>query len=994
MGRVTVLVQHAWAMQTTTSSGVVTQSPLGADRNVACQQYRSVNTKNNLLPSDPAISAVSGSTGNPCSSKAVMGSLIRLTVPSSVAHLVELYNSAQTAAQRRTCELTVCDTLARLEHLVLASTIPDRLRKDWNRSRISPILSASAQGILHPIKTPLQTIEGMGSNTICPLRRGRRQDIQHNTRLGTDPSFTRRQMPLHSLGTQKLTAGDSPSAPYSYNIAAKRPSRYIHNETAVSKTTRFASEARLSVLMLTRCKTQRIRDHAIDLLLESLDTNALSTTPEELHCLQHLWTELAHIFRSVVDDRRRCCAVGDRPDKPAMALSNSGHPYTTHAPISRHDSSILTDYENHDCNDSSPTTTPLVQTPTQDHGISEFSKDTPETTVGVDRHLEKMLSCLLLTMHRIEFARDMNHFELGDDMNKSFHTLIEDLQRVHSYDPYVIQLTSSIDESIKFVMSMHEYSEEVMAFPVGISFLSQILRTVVPDNISTMHESFLSIMTDLSEKRQWHLGRKFICILATAGMLSQEACLLFVRFVCGLDAFTWKWKYLGVVSFGAIACASEFSAIRRIAIEEGLLPYTKKGLSDDLLKAKANTQECSSKGIASASCTVPLDSPHYSINDPFGDTSPDCNTWTIRAASIVALMEIYQHYGSQPYGLLARETIRNHRSLEPNSAVQKLLCHPAAIAPQITKSYRQSFLLKYICISLAETYADTQSDHMYLRKYVRSAERVEFRRKGHQKGPGNTLRCNDLWDSEDMQQSDIHVHGALHQDFDMESMTEFPRNQPFTPLHCAAISDLWLPVFEAAHPSTRSPINRIGHAQRSESEFVPLSILPYHDNHKKVVFDPSKSYNDVFEAYMQGNNGKSLKENPSGAACTTHIVSSSLLPHVSRSILKSPKPVNTTGCLGSGTTHHRNLFSVDRASLSNGTHLSEKSKSKQDSSIGNRYKGSSDRTTEILAKIFEQTHHHDRHHNHAHKPSPKEAHFPFIDQPAIDISNTHVLSTK
>ncbi|KAJ1334497.1 hypothetical protein BSLG_007652 [Batrachochytrium salamandrivorans] len=797
-------------------------------------------TQKHPLPSDPAISAVSGSTGNPCSSKAVMGSLIRLTVPSSVAHLVELYNSAQTAAQRRTCELTVCDTLARLEHLVLASTIPDRLRKDWNRSRISPILSASAQGILHPIKTPLQTIEGMGSNTICPLRRGRRQDIQHNTRLGTDPSFTRRQMPLHSLGTQKLTAGDSPSAPYSYNIVAKRPSRYIHNETAVSKTTRFASEARLR-------------------------------TP-----LPASRTELAHIFRSVVDDRRRCCAVGDRPDKPAMALSNSGHPYTTHAPISRHDSSILTDYENHDCNDSSPTTTPLVQTPTQDHGISEFSKDTPETTVGSTDTLEKMLS-------------------------------------------------------IKFVMSMHEYSEEVMAFPVGISFLSQILRTVVPDNISTMHESFLSIMTDLRKRGN---GRKFICILATAGMLSQEACLLFVRFVCGLDAFTWKWKYLGVVSFGAIACASEFSAIRRIAIEEGLLPYTKKGLSEDLLKAKTDTQECSSKGIASASCTVPLDSPHYSINDPFGDTSPDCNTWTIRAASIVALMEIYQHYGSQPYGLLARETIRNHRSLEPNSAVQKLLCQPAAIAPQTTKSYRQSFLLKYICISLAETYADTQSDHMYLRKY------------------------------------------------------------PFTPLHCAAISDLWLPVFEAANPSARSSNNRIGHAQRSESKFVPLSILPYHDNHKKVVFDPSKSYNDVFEAYMQGNNGKSLKENPSGAACTTHIASSSLLPHVSRSILKSPKPVNTTGCLGSGTTHHRNLFSVDRASLSNGTYLSEKSKSKQDSSIGNRYKGSSDRTTEILAKIFEQTHHHDRHHNHAHKPSPKEAHFPFIDQPAMEISNTHVLSTK
>jgi hypothetical protein len=58
------------------------------------------------------------------------------------------------------------------------------------------------------------------------------------------------------------------------------------NEIALEKTRNFATEARISVIMLARCKSKHIRDKSMALLCEALDTNMLSTNSHEVMQLQ------------------------------------------------------------------------------------------------------------------------------------------------------------------------------------------------------------------------------------------------------------------------------------------------------------------------------------------------------------------------------------------------------------------------------------------------------------------------------------------------------------------------------------------------------------------------------------------------------------------------------------------------------------------------------------------------------------------------------------
>jgi hypothetical protein len=68
--------------------------------------------------------------------------------------------------------------------------------------------------------------------------------------------------------------------------------------------TKYAAEARISVLMLARCNSKHIRDSALLLLMEALDTNQISSSDHEMMHLQMLWVELVEIVRNILAVRR------------------------------------------------------------------------------------------------------------------------------------------------------------------------------------------------------------------------------------------------------------------------------------------------------------------------------------------------------------------------------------------------------------------------------------------------------------------------------------------------------------------------------------------------------------------------------------------------------------------------------------------------------------------------------------------------------------------
>jgi hypothetical protein len=69
--------------------------------------------------------------------------------------------------------------------------------------------------------------------------------------------------------------------------------------------TKYAAEARISVLMLARCNSKYVRDSALLLLMEALDTNQISNSDHEIMHLQMLWVELVEMVRTILSVRRQ-----------------------------------------------------------------------------------------------------------------------------------------------------------------------------------------------------------------------------------------------------------------------------------------------------------------------------------------------------------------------------------------------------------------------------------------------------------------------------------------------------------------------------------------------------------------------------------------------------------------------------------------------------------------------------------------------------------------
>ena len=215
MGHVTILVQHAWKMQSSQNQ------PDGLPKTYKIRVApRPVDQSRTLAP--PPLSAH-----------------IRVTVPASIAQLVKYFNSSHDDEEIRECETAIRDVLTRLEHLVLASNISDQYRYDHIRAK-----------------------------------------LQTKTKLLVSSSKAKSQR-VSSASTKESTTITS------------------------DRTRKSAAEARISVLMLTRCRSRVIRDKSLMLLCESLDTNALSSSDHEMMHLQMLWVEMVQLFRHVIDAKRK-----------------------------------------------------------------------------------------------------------------------------------------------------------------------------------------------------------------------------------------------------------------------------------------------------------------------------------------------------------------------------------------------------------------------------------------------------------------------------------------------------------------------------------------------------------------------------------------------------------------------------------------------------------------------------------------------------------------
>ncbi|KAJ3414575.1 hypothetical protein HDV05_006314 [Chytridiales sp. JEL 0842] len=552
MGFVTVLIQHSWAMQ-----------PAGAAD----------------IPDGQK--ATHGSD-------AKLSDNVRISVPSSVASFVKVFNMANSDALRRKCDNMALDILARLEHMVLTSCVTDNLRKD-------------------PMRGSLKSQEEM----VVSVKPTKQQK----------PKKSDSETPTRDSGTSKSTEKDTVSR---------------------VKKRRYASQARRSVVALAKARSRYIRAKAMDLVLEALDTNELDVDEVEITNLLLLVTELVEFVESTIEGRKRrirqAKLVGEEVGEDGEAKDVSYKEGTRKA-----DGSIV---------------------------------------LNVDEHLERLIMSIFLSLQRLEYAYEMKPFMIPIEIQHALKRFQECCHvSLSTDDPHVMFIISASSDTVEWLLSTRGDAEELMAAPVGLSLLSQLTRMMPPTDIVDMIEPFSGILKDLCDKHEWHLGRKFIKLLATAASFNLDACHMFLEVLKQIDTHCWQWYHLGILCLGVIVLTSKCSAVRKMALETGLLEYIDHGAKSE---------------------------------DPDNDIS-----WKIRGVSAMVISEIYHQNKSDALGLLAYEALRERRKTEDHQYVHSQM----SVSMPVQKPRRITYLFKYICTSLAESYSESQSRYHFLRKYLKTTDR-------------------------------------------------------------------------------------------------------------------------------------------------------------------------------------------------------------------------------------------------------------------------------
>ncbi|KAI9203947.1 uncharacterized protein BJ171DRAFT_599498 [Polychytrium aggregatum] len=626
MGYVTVLVQHAWVMQPALSQ---------AQRPGCSQPGRGsigVSTapkrgRRSIGEIPPASAGVQQEVKNSCLTHNDYHEL-----PQDVQPSVQTPRGHRRLEPKRSAvRLSVPGTVA--DFVQKCNSATGEPRKKLEIEALDVLKRLEHMVLASQIADPLRKREDTDTIDIAvPLylemagRGGKSQKLQHQLITETGRSLRERE----TIERVRRLDQSKKERRGTVEIEAK-PTRSPHAQ-------RFSSICRRSVLTMTQIHSKVIQDKAFELLIEALDTNELATDNAEATSLLLLVKEIGDL----IDEQCRRIIRSNRKEAMRGSLSDT----------------LLED-------------------------------TTANVFVKVDQYLELFLLCLSHTLQRLEYSVEAKQFAIPHTIQVAFKQILEATPDLQTDDPHISYSITCVNETIDWLLLSKTEDEEVMAGPIALSLLARILRMTPPNDIDDMTEPFCGILEDLHEKREWHIGRKFIKLLASASLYNEKASRLFLRVLSRMDRYHWSWLYLAMLSLGVLSLSAETSTIRRIALEEGLMVYCSYG---------------DQAGIASTA----------------NGTHPEA--WKVRAGAVSALSEIYYSTRAEAAGLLIRETLEQRRVVEQHSHVKMLLDKQSALGPFRCGPRRLSFLFKYICVALAEAYAESQSRYIFLRKYLKTTE--------------------------------------------------------------------------------------------------------------------------------------------------------------------------------------------------------------------------------------------------------------------------------
>lgn len=164
------------------------------------------------------------------------------------------------------------------------------------------------------------------------------------------------------------------------------PSSLKQTDLNIDKTRMYAAQARTSLMTFAYCHTRHLQEKAIDILIEALETNTLSHSTSETEILFQILDEARLALEATINSVRN-------------------------------------------------------------QRMYDAASDT-DGRLFVDLEMERILKCIDLIMHRIEYICDMDALILLPTQADTLNILKEELGFFQTDDPSIVQLISSFHDSV------------------------------------------------------------------------------------------------------------------------------------------------------------------------------------------------------------------------------------------------------------------------------------------------------------------------------------------------------------------------------------------------------------------------------------------------------------------------------------------------------------------------------------------------------------------
>ncbi|KAJ1531225.1 hypothetical protein HK096_007537 [Nowakowskiella sp. JEL0078] len=291
---------------------------------------------------------------------------------------------------------------------------------------------------------------------------------------------------------------------------------------------------------------------------------------------------------------------------------------------------------------------------------------------AVGEDLERLLICLALTLQRLEYAFEIKSFVVPQLVQTTMLNLVQSIKKYNPvWSTFVEFTTLNIFDMISFLTSPRLESEESMASQIAVSLVSQVMRQVPIGDISKLTTAFCEIIEDLAFKKQYHLGSRFLKLVATSAIFQIDAAQIFqtvqskVVDLVSKYPDTWRWAFHSFIMSSVIALCGDTSGIRKTVLEKCLLKYSESNIFSHLDKR--------TPGI-------------------------------LRFAVKISLLHVTKSCEDSVTKLLADEALRS-------------------MGEFVVEQVWISKLFKETSILLAESYAESENRYVFLRKYLRSTQR-------------------------------------------------------------------------------------------------------------------------------------------------------------------------------------------------------------------------------------------------------------------------------